>query len=391
MADILIQEYKGFPLVAAYVENRLEFLSLIHESDLGSIYLCRVENVVKNLDSAFVGFGEDNTGYVPLKHILPSTVTGREFTAQDKVRQGDQIILQIETESIKNKKAKLTSYISISGKYSVVTLGRKGVGASLKLSAEKRNLLIDTVKQEYKTLCAEQEGSYIKDGFGIIIRTEADEIDEGELKALLLEDIRNAIDELNSILGQGRSRTVFSCIRKGDAQDIDAHITKAKNFLKTRNIDEFNTLESSYIYSVSQDIEKLMSNKVWLKSGGFLIIEQLESFNAIDVNTGKAIDSKRDSAFKVNLEAAEEIFRQIRLRNLSGMILIDFINLKSKEDNEKLCEYVKKLCRKEPIHTEFIDITGLGIIELTRNKNDKSLKEILKNHNADVDNDFALC
>ncbi len=390
MADILIQEYKGFPVVASYVDNRLEFLSLIHESDLGSIYLCRVENVVKNLDSAFVGFGEDKTGYVPLKHILPSTVTGREFTAKDKVRQGDQILLQIDTESIKNKKAKLTSYISISGRYSVVTLGRKGVGASLKLSNEKRNILIDTVKQEYSSLCDELDEGIFKDTVGIIIRTEAAEIDEGELKALLTEDIRKALAELGSVLRQGRSRTVFSCIRKGDAEDVDAHITKAKNFLKNRGIEEYNTLESSYVYSVSRDIEKLLSNKVWLKSGGFLIIEQLESFNAIDVNTGKAIDSKRDSAFKVNLEAADEIFRQVRLRNLSGMILIDFINLKDSADKEKLCEYVQKLCRKEPIHTEFIDITGLGIVELTRNKNDKSLKEILKNHNGDVDNEFAL-
>ncbi len=390
MADILIDEYKGYPVVAAYVENRLEFLSLIHESELGSIYLCRVENVVKNLDSAFVGYGEDKTGYVPLKHILPSTVTGRDFSSEDKVRQGDQILLQIETESIKNKKAKLTSFISISGRYSVVTLGRKGVGASLKLSAEKRNVLIDIVKQEYPSLCSESDGSLFKDSFGIIIRTEAAEIDEGELSALLLEDIRKTLTELGNVLKQGKSRTVFSCIKKGDAQDVEAHVTKAKNFLKTRGLDEYNTLESSYVYSISRDIEKLMSNKVWLKSGGFLIIEQLESFNAIDVNTGKAIDSKRDSAFKVNLEAADEIFRQVRLRNLSGMILIDFINLKDSADKEKLCEYVQKLCRKEPIHTEFIDITGLGIVELTRNKNDKSLKEILKNHNGDVDNEFAL-
>ena len=110
-----------------------------------------------------------------------------------------------------------------------------------------------------------------------------------------------------------------------------------------------------------------------------MIIEQLESFNAIDVNSGKAIDKKKDSISKINYEAADEIFRQIRLRNLSGMILIDFINMKSSEDTEKLCSYVRALARKEPVHTEFIDITGLGIIELTRSKNDKTLKEVLQN------------
>ncbi len=387
MADILIGEYRGFPVVSAYEGNRLEYLSLVHESDLGSIYLCRVDNIVKNLDSAFVKYGEDKIGYVPLKHVLPSTVTGRSFGEGDKVRQGDAILLQVETDSIKTKKAKLTSYISLSGKYCVITLGRKGVGASLKLSSEKRNLLIDTVKAEYEALKQRfSEGLLGRDGFGVIVRTEAASLSDDELKESLLEDITAVADRLQDILKQAGSRTVYSCISRGDAADLDAQITRAGNFLKTRGAAEFNILKSSYVYSLTCDIDKLLMNKVWLKSGGFLIIEQLESFNAIDVNTGKAIDNKKDSVFAVNMEAADEIFRQIRLRNLSGMILIDFINMKSSQDTEKLCDHVRKLCKKEPVHTEFIDITGLGIVELTRNKNDKSLKELLKNPNTPVDN-----
>ncbi len=378
MADILIGEYAGFPVVSAYKDNRLEYLSLVHESDLGSIYLCRVDNIVKNIDSAFVKYGEGRIGYVPLKHILPSTVTGRSFGAGDKIRQGDAILLQVETDSIKTKKARLTSYLSVSGRYCVVTLGRKGVGASLKLSPDKRNLLIDTVNSEYEALKAGFAGGVLqKDGFGIIVRTEAASLSEDELKESLLEDITSVAERLEDILKQAASRTVYSCISKGDAADLDVHITKAGNFLKTRGIEEYGILESSYVYSLNRDIDKLLMNKVWLKSGGYLIIEQLESFNAIDVNTGKAIDSKKDSAFAVNMEAADEIFRQIRLRNLSGMILIDFINMKSIEDTEMLCDHVKKLCKKEPVHTEFIDITGLGIVELTRNKNERSLKELL--------------
>ncbi len=378
MADILIGEYQGFQVVSAYEDNRLEYLSLVHESDLGSIYLCRVDNIVRNLDSAFVKYGEDRIGYVPLKHILPSTVIGRSFGTGDKIRQGDAILLQVETDSIKTKKAKLTSYLSISGRYCVVTLGRKGVGASLKLSPEKRNLLIDTVKTEYEALKAGfATGILQRDGFGIIVRTEAASLSEAELKESLLEDITSVAERLEEILKNAESRTVYSCISKGDAADLNAHITRAGNFLKTRGTEEYGILESSYVYSLNRDIDKLLMNKVWLKSGGYLIIEQLESFNAIDVNTGKAIDGKKDSAFAVNMEAADEIFRQIRLRNLSGMILIDFINMKSSEDIQKLCDHVKKLCKKEPVHTEFIDITGLGIVELTRNKNERSLKELL--------------
>ena len=125
---------------------------------------------------------------------------------------------------------------------------------------------------------------------------------------------------------------------------------------------------------------------MWLKSGAYIIIEQLESFNAIDVNTGKAIKGKDDIAFKVNLEAVNEIFRQIRLRNLTGMILIDFINMDDDEKYEELIHKVKAFCKYEQVHTCFIDVTGLGIMELTRNKNDKTLKEILKDVEKAVDN-----
>ena len=378
MADILVTEYNSHPVVAAYIDNRPEFLSVVHDSDLGSIYLCRVDNVIKNLDSAFVRYAGESIGYVPLKNILPCTVVNRVLKGGERIRQGDEIILSVDTEEIKSKKAKLTSFISASGRFSVVTLGRKGVGASLKLSSEIRNKLIDTVKIFYPELCDEMKDSNLTDGFGIIIRTEAADIPAEEFKDTILSDIRKSLSELDKILADGKTRTVFSCVKKGDAGNVETHITKASNFLKSRGADEIRILDSSVIYSIKDDIDKLLANKVWLKSGGFLIIEQLESFNAIDVNTGKAIDGKKDAITKVNFEAADEIFRQIRLRNLSGMILIDFINFKNREDTERFCEYVKSLCRREPVHTEFIDITGLGIVELTRNKNDKSLREIIR-------------
>ena len=239
--------------------------------------------------------------------------------------------------------------------------------------------MISEIKKEYKKLLEKCDLFWADAGFGIIIRTEAGDLDPDNAISEILSDIEASFSELSQILDEGRKRSLYSCIKKSKLGDVNEHITKAKNFLKSRNIDEFQIINDSVVHSIKQDIEKLLSNKVWLKSGGFLIIEQLESFNAIDVNSGKAIDKKKDSISKINYEAADEIFRQIRLRNLSGMILIDFINMKSSEDTEKLCSYVRTLARKEPVHTEFIDITGLGIIELTRSKNDKTLKEVLQN------------
>lgn len=385
MADIFISEYQNYPLVSVYIDDKLSFLSLVRESDLGSVYLCRVDNILDNLQSAFVRFGDGKIGYVPFKSILPSCVTNRSISSSKELRQGDEILLQVDTEEIKLKKAKLTSHISVSGQYSVITLGRRGVGASLKLSEDVRSLLIAEIKKEYPALLAEYSNALSEAGFGVIIRTESAELPIEEAVPLIIADIRFSLNELEKLLTEGKKRSLYSCIKKSKMGDIDEHILRAKNFLKSREITDYKVINKSVVYSIKQDIEKLLHNKVWLKSGGFLIIEQLESFNAIDVNSGKAIDKKKDSFLKINYEAADEIFRQIRLRNLSGMILIDFINMKSKEDTDKLCSYVKTLARKETVHTEFIDITGLGIIELTRNKNDKTLKEVLQNNTDTVD------
>ena len=385
MADIFISEYQNYPLVSVYIDDKLSFLSLVRESDLGSVYLCRVDNILDNLQSAFVRFGDGKIGYVPFKSILPSCVTNRSISSSKELRQGDEILLQVDTEEIKLKKAKLTSHISVSGQYSVITLGRHGVGASLKLSEDVRSLLIAEIKKEYPALLAEYSNALSEAGFGVIIRTESAELPIEEAVPLIIADIRFSLNELEKLLTEGKKRSLYSCIKKSKMGDIDEHILRAKNFLKSREITDYKVINKSVVYSIKQDIEKLLHNKVWLKSGGFLIIEQLESFNAIDVNSGKAIDKKKDSFLKINYEAADEIFRQIRLRNLSGMILIDFINMKSKEDTDNLCSYVKTLARKETVHTEFIDITGLGIIELTRNKNDKTLKEVLQNNTDTVD------
>ena len=386
MTDIFVSKYEEYPVVSAYIDNKLEFLSIVRDSVLNDVYLCRVENILKNINSAFVRYGDDQHGYVALKNVLGITVINRHVGSSAELRQGDEIVLQVEAEPLKLKKAKLSSRISVSGRFCAVTLGRKGVGASLKLSEEKRTRLIDSGKSCYMEL-TKQFGAVLRDtDFGVIIRTEADTLSDEELSDSIRDDMETCLNKICDILETAKSRKVFSCLLKNDSSDEEFHISKAKAFIKTKTDEEPRILNESVVYSLKKDIEKLLFNRVWLKSGAFLVIEQLESFNAIDVNTGKAISGKGDVIFKVNMEAADEIFRQIRLRNLTGMILIDFINMKDNTDVQKLCDHVRSLARKEMVHTEFVDITGLGIIELTRNKNDKSLKEILQKHNQTVDN-----
>jgi len=135
------------------------------------------------------------------------------------------------------------------------------------------------------------------------------------------------------------------------------------------------------VYDISRTIEKVLRPKVWLRGGGYLIIQPTEALIAIDVNTGKAISKKKDvekTFLKVNMEAVEEIARQLRLRNLSGMILIDFIDMKDPEHKEKVLQALERATAKDPVQTTVVDMTALGLVEVTRKKVRKSFYEQLK-------------
>ena len=388
MAEIIVSKYKNTPVVTAFINNKLEYISFVRESEIHNIYVGRVDHIVKNIDAAFIKYTEDKIGYLPLKNITGACVINKEFKQGDKLVSGDTVLVQVESEAVKTKKTKLTTNISIPGKYAVLTLGKTGIGASVKLSDKLREKLSVQTKEDYRELINDHKDELYGADVGMIIRTEASELDEAIAPSEIMECCRETLCIIEDALREARTRTIYSLLYSADNSDIETHIQKASAFLKTRDIQDAKIIEDSGIYGIPSKIQELGRNKIWLKSGAFLIIEQLESFNAIDVNTGKAI--KGDNiAEQVNNEAAEEIMRQIRLRNLTGMILIDFINMNSEEQNSKLIAKIQSLCKKDPVHTAFIDITGLGIMELIRNKNDKTLKEILKDVEKAVDNSIG--
>ena len=386
MSEIIISEYLNTPVVTAFIGNKMEYLSFVRESELGNIYVGKVDHIVKNLKAAFVRYDKDKIGYLPLKNITSACVINRTLTEGNSLKNGDDVLVQIESEAIKSKKTKLTTSLSISDEYVAVTLGKVGVGSSIKLSDEVRTGLTDKIKANYDAISAEYTDKLFGSTAGVIVRTKASEITGDDAYDVIESSFRKCLDRLAGILAEGRTRTVYTCILKADNGSIEQHIENAAAFLKIRDESEYKIIEDTGIHGIRSDIDDLKRNKAWLKSGAYLIIEQLESFNAIDVNTGKAIKGKDDIAFKVNCEAVNEIFRQIRLRNLTGMILIDFINMDDEKKYEELIKKVKHLCKLEPIHTCFVDVTGLGIMEMTRNKNDKTLKEILKDVEKAVDN-----
>ncbi|WP_029232155.1 ribonuclease E/G [Butyrivibrio sp. VCB2006] len=382
--QIILSNYKETPVVTGFIDGRMEFLSFDRDSQLNNIYVGKVDHIVKNLNAAFIKYDGENIGYLPFNKISGACVLNREIDKDGSLKNGDEVIVQLESEAVKTKKAKLSTAISISGKYSVITLGRNGVGASVKLSDEIRKSFIDRTRPLFEAIKDTYKDNIYGTDIGLIVRTNASDIDPMEYDRIISDDIKDCIQRLSSILSEGRTRTIYTCLHHAEKNAID----KAKTFLKNSGIDEsaINIIEDNGIHGIKSKIDELRQNRIWLKSGAFIIIEQVESFNAIDVNTGKAIKGKNNISLDVNMEAAGELMRQIRLRNLTGMILIDFINMKSDEDYEKLIAHMKKLCRQDQVHTNYIDITGLGIMELTRNKNDKSLKEILHEVENTVDN-----
>jgi ribonuclease G len=386
MSEIIISEYLNTPVVTAFIGNKMEYLSFVRDNELGNIYVAKVDHIVKNINAAFVRYDKDKTGYLPLRNITGACVINRPFESGDALKNGDDVIVQVESEAVKTKKTKLTTNLSVSDDYVAVTLGKYGVGASIKLSDNIRTLLADEIKADYETIMQEYTDELFGASAGVIIRTKASEIEDDKVRDVIESSFKSCLDKLAEILSEGRKRTLYSCVHVSDSGSTDKLIESAEAFLKIRNESEYKIIEDTGIHGIKSAIEDLKHRKVWLKSGAYIIIEQLESFNAIDVNSGKAIKGKDDIAFKVNLEAVNEIFRQIRLRNLTGMILIDFINMDDDEKYEELIHKVKSFCKYEQVHTVFVDVTGLGIIELTRNKNDKTLKEILKDVEKAVDN-----
>ena len=386
MSEIIISEYLNTPVVTAFIGNKMEYLSFVRDNELGNIYVAKVDHIVKNINAAFVRYDKDKTGYLPLKNITGACVINRKFTSDDTLKNGDDVIVQVESEAVKTKKTKLTTNLSVCDNYVAVTLGKYGVGSSIKLSDDIRTFLSDKIKEDYENIMDAYHEKLSGATAGIIIRTQASEIEEEKAFNVIKDSFKSCLDELAKILSDGRNRTTYSCIHRSDNGSTAQHIENAEAFLKVRGESDYSVIEDTGIHGIRSAIDDLKHRKVWLKSGAYIIIEQLESFNAIDVNTGKAIKGKDDIAFKVNLEAVNEIFRQIRLRNLTGMILIDFINMDDDEKYEELIHKVKAFCKYEQVHTCFIDVTGLGIMELTRNKNDKTLKEILKDVEKAVDN-----
>lgn len=362
------------------VEIRLE--SDQEKSILGNIYTGQVENIASNIQAAFVQIEPGKRCYYPLAEAQRAVFSaGRK--GNGPLRLGDELLVQVSRDAMKGKLPALTSNLNFTGRYLVLTTGDKKFGLSSKLAQEDRHRLSGWLKEEAERPDKE---------FGIIVRTNAADASKEEI----LKELEWLKGRYHKAVVQGRNRTCFSlvletepfyvaAVRDAYGRDLDEIITDVPEIremilgyleeispeLKEKlRFYQDKLLPLYKLYRVETALDAIQKEKVWLNSGGFLVIQQTEAFVSIDVNSGKYTGKKKmeETFRKINLEAAAEISRQLRLRNLSGIILIDFINMENPDHREELFHVLQKLLRKDPIKSRAIDITPLHILEMTRKK-----------------------
>ena len=362
------------------VEIRLE--SDQEKSILGNIYTGQVENIASNIQAAFVQIEPGKRCYYPLAEAQRAVFSaGRK--GNGPLRPGDELLVQVSRDAMKGKLPALTSNLNFTGRYLVLTTGDKKFGLSSKLAQEDRHRLSGWLKEEAERPDKE---------FGIIVRTNAADASKEEI----LKELEWLKGRYHKAVVQGRNRTCFSlvletepfyvaAVRDAYGRDLDEIITDVPEIremilgyleeispeLKEKlRFYQDKLLPLYKLYRVETALDAIQKEKVWLNSGGFLVIQQTEAFVSIDVNSGKYTGKKKmeETFRKINLEAAAEISRQLRLRNLSGIILIDFINMENPDHRDELFHVLQKLLRKDPIKSRAIDITPLHILEMTRKK-----------------------
>lgn len=387
----MITNYENKIVSALYDEKRpVQILAdPVEERTLriGGIYMGRISNIVKNLNAAFVEICPGVMGYLALDGALSPIV--KQAHADGKLHAGDEVIVQIEREEIKTKVAALTVNFNLTGKYLVLVHGKPVIGVSAKI----------TDPQKRKGLKELMEAQTDGESYGFIVRTNAQDASRDEI----LHEVEELKKRYQKIAGNGLYRTAFSVLEGplpaylSSLRDINAAMLgqiltddeklyeQIKDYLEEYQPedavklmlyqDEFPMQKR---YSLKERIEEALHTKVWLKSGASIIIEPTEALTVIDVNTGKAVKGRArgDEFFlKINLEAAAEIAYQIRLRNLSGIIMVDFIDLESEEANEKLLAGMRELLAKDPVKAVVVDMTMLHLVEITRKKVRRPLHE----------------
>ena len=393
MLEILINKNKEENKTIAVMEDGKlveKYMELKgHERLEGNIYVGIVENVLIGMQAAFIDIGKDKNTFLHIRDIIPkvSNETGNKNEALNKhdiksyIRPNMPILVQVKKDSTNKKGARVSTHINLTGRYSVIMPNSEFITLSKKIEKQdERDRLTKIVKE------------VLPDGFGVIIRTSAEEKSE----ELIKEDIQKLIDEWSDILNKFNevsNKTELSpfLIYQGEGitqklitdlidQRLGKIVTDSKEdyeelnrvLIETKNSDniklEYSDDSVLNRYDLKDQIEKSNNRKIWLKCGGFITIDKTEALTAIDVNSGKYIGTKslEKTVYTVNEEATIEIAKQIRLRDIGGIIIIDYIDMEDEDNKDKIVKLLEEHLKKDRSKTQIIGFTPLNLLEMTR-------------------------
>ncbi len=348
---------------------------------LGDVYLSVVDNILPSIDAAFVDVGmPDKMGFIHTDDIVG------KGTLKEKVKPKQKLIVQVVKEPTGHKGPRVTTALSLPGRFLVLLPDEKGVNVSRKIVSSKERARLKSIVSLLKPV-----------GVGVIVRTEA----EGQSEAEIQEDLEILLEKWNSIVNAADTANppcllhrdqelLYKVIREACTEDVDEIVVDTAFALHrtTQLLQHWNMKVKVSMHKgtepllaatgINKEIQNALQTKVNLPLGGYLFIQQTEALTVVDVNSGKftSSSSQAETILKTNLEAADEIARQLKLRNIGGMVIIDFIDMISRVDKLKVLEYFELALEKDKAKPQIGQLSDLGLVELTRHRQGQSLSEI---------------
>ena len=349
---------------------------------LGDVYLATVQNVLPSIDAAFVDVGVDKMGFLHAQDVMG------KGALKDKLSPNQKLVVQVVKEPTGHKGPRVTTEISLPGRFLVLMPSEPGINVSRKIESSKERARLKSIVNLLKPV-----------GVGVIIRTEA----EGQSEADIQEDLEILLEKWNNIITASESLTppnllyrdqdlLYRVIREACSEEVSEIIVdtafalnRVQTLLQTWHMNK-NIQVTLYkgndplliATNVHKEIRAALNMKVNMPSGGYLFIQQTEALTVIDVNSGKFVSSatQDETILKTNLEAVHEIARQLRLRNIGGMIIIDFIDMTSRVDKLAIMEELELAIESDKAKPQVGQLSDLGLVEMTRHRQGQSISEV---------------
>ena len=363
----------------------------------GNIYKARVNNVLPGMEAAFVDIGLERNAFLHVADIRSHRLDGEEVEESfgrgaiaERLRAGQEILVQVTKEPMGTKGARVTTYVALPAHYLVLmpTVNYVGVSRRITNEGERKRLrqIADRIRPE---------------GMGVIVRTAAEGVDE----KVLVDDVAFLQQMWTRVLERARAnrapalayqdlRLIRRVVRDLFTDDVDRFVVDSSEEhsrvadllgsfapqLRDRLVLHRDGEPVFERYGVEREIDRALRRRVWLKSGGYIVFDRTEALTVIDVNTGKYV-GKTDLAstiLKNNLEAVAEIVRQITLRDIGGIILVDFIDMEKEDHRRRVLDALEEAVKRDRAKLHVIDLTGLGLVEITRKRVYQDLEEIMR-------------